>query len=77
MPFVGVILRVIKNMFYLMRKSAHGDGISREFAHVARRHFPDLGGDAILLHQRLLREVELQRIVGRQRNAQATSQVFR
>ena len=47
----------------LVREAAGEDRVPGQLAHVAAGEFPDLGRDAVLLHQRLLGEVELERIV--------------
>ena len=36
----------------------------------------DLGGDAVLLHERLLGEVELERVIGGEADVQAARQVL-
>ena len=60
-----------------MGEPAGDDGVSGELAHVAAGELPDLGRDAVLLHQRLLGEVELQRVVRGQRDVEAARQVVR
>lgn len=59
-----------------MRKTAHNDAVPSQLAHVARAQLPDLRRNAVLLHQRFLGEVELQRIVRTQRYAKSTCQIF-
>ena len=59
-----------------MRKSAHVNTVSGELAHVAGGEFPDLSGDAILFHERLFGEVELQRVVRGERDVEAARQIF-
>jgi len=51
--------------------------ISCDFADVAGAQVPHLRGDAVFLHQRLLRVVELQRIVRRKADVQPTREKFR
>ena len=53
----------IRGKCYRVRESADENRVSGQFAHVTAGHFPDLCGDAVLLHQRLLGEVELKRVV--------------
>ena len=59
-----------------MGEPAGEDRVPGELAHVARGELPDLRGDGVLLHERLLREVELQRVVGREGNVQAAGEVL-
>ena len=61
---------------YLVGEPAGEDRVPGELAHVARGELPDLRGDGVLLHERLLREVELQRVVRRQGHVQAAGQVL-
>ena len=60
-----------------MGEPAGDDGVPGELAHVAAGELPDLGRDAVLLHQRLLGEVELERVVRGQRDVEAARQVVR
>ena len=46
-----------------------------QLAHVAAGQLPDLGRDAVLLHQRFLGEVELERIVRGQGDVETSHQV--
>lgn len=59
-----------------MRKAAHHHTVPGQLAHVARAQLPHLRCNAVLLHERLLCEVELQRIVRTQRHAQPARQVL-
>lgn len=59
-----------------MRKSTHDHTVPGQLAHVAAGQLPHLRRDTVLLHQRLLGEVELQRIVGAQRHAEAARQIL-
>ena len=53
------------------REAAHHNAVARYLAHVHRAHLPHLCGDAVLLHERLLGEVKLQRIVRGQAQIEA------
>lgn len=46
-----------------IREAGDEDGVTGEFAHIGEAEFPDLRGDAVLLHQRLLGKVELEGVV--------------
>ena len=61
----------------LVREAAGEDRVPGQLAHVAAGEFPDLGRDAVLLHQRLLGEVELERVIRGQRDVQTTSKEVR
>ena len=60
-----------------MGEPAGDDGVSGELAHVAAGELPDLGRDAVLLHQRLLGEVELKGVVGGDGDVEASGKVVR
>ena len=51
------------------------DGVPSKLAHITARQLPHLGGDAVLLHQRLLGEVELEGVVGGDGDVEASGQV--
>lgn len=60
-----------------MVKATHKDGIPRQLTHVSGRELPDLSGNRVLFHERLLGEVELQGVVRREGDQQPTRQVLR
>ena len=60
---------------YLMREPASDDGVPGQLAHVAAGQLPDLGRDAVLLHQRFLGEVELERIVSGEGDIESSGEV--
>ena len=60
--------RVSREISYLMREATHDHGVSREFTHVHGAEFPDLSGDAVLLHQRLLCKKNKHKIYGLERH---------
>ena len=51
------------------------DGVPSKLAHITARQLPHLGGDAVLLHQRLLGKVELEWVIGRDGDVEAPGQV--
>ena len=51
------------------------DRVPSKFAHITARQLPHLGGNAVLLHQRLLGEVELEGVVGGDGDVEASGQV--
>lgn len=78
-PFDSVLVVVRPEPVLLgpVGEAAHDNAVPGQLAHVAGAQLPDLGGDTVLLHQRLLGEVELERVVGTQRHAQPAGQVLR
>ena len=64
------------NIFYLVREPAHEYRVPGQLAHVAARHLPDLRGDGVFLHERLLGEVELQGVVGGEGDVQTAGEVL-
>ena len=51
--------------------------IPGQLTHIAWGHFPDLGGNAVLLHQRFFGEVELERIISGEWDTKAPCQEVR
>ena len=64
-------------LLHLVREPTGHHGVPGELAHVAAGEFPDLGRDAVLLHQGLLGEVELQRVVGGEGDVEAPGEIVR
>ena len=60
-----------------MGEPAGDDGVPGELAHVAAGELPDLGRDAVLLHQGLLGEVELERVVSGEGDVEAPGEIVR
>ena len=53
------------------------DRVPSQLTHITAREFPHLGGNAVLLHQRLLGEVELEGVVGGDGDVEASGKVVR
>ena len=51
------------------------DGVSGKLAHITAGQLPHLGGNAVLLHEGLLGEVELEGVVGGDGDVEASGQV--
>ena len=51
------------------------DRVSSQLTHITAGQLPHLGGDAVLLHQGLLGEVELEGVVGRDGHVEASGEV--
>ena len=61
----------------LVREPAGHHGVPGQLAHVAAGEFPDLGRYAVLLHQRLLGEVELEGVVSGEGDVEAPGEIVR
>uniref|UniRef100_A0A1I8HQW1 CCHC-type domain-containing protein n=1 Tax=Macrostomum lignano TaxID=282301 RepID=A0A1I8HQW1_9PLAT len=66
-----LIGRAEPTLLHFVRKARHDYRVSGQLAHVCVGELPHLGRDGVLFRQRLLGEVEHQRIVCAQRHAQA------
>ena len=60
-----------------MREAASDDRVPGQLAHVTAGQLPDLGRDAVFLHQGLLGEVELEGVVRGKRHFQAPGKEVR
>ena len=64
-------------LLHLVREPTGHHGVPGELAHVAAGELRDLGRDTVLLHHRLLGEVELQRVVSREGDVEAPGEIVR
>ena len=60
-----------------MGESRDENRVPGQLAHVTAGHLPDLGGDAVLFHQGLFGEVELEGVVRRQGNVESSGKKVR